>query len=452
MKELDQLIAFVAQTHFADLPAEVVARTKITVMDSVGAILAGSQLPEVSALGQLAAQSSGSNDVSLIGHAARADAAWACLYHGTAGTSLELDEGHAFSRGHPGMHTLPVVLALSEQFGFSGRQLLTAFVLGYEVAARIGRGTNLRPGTHPHGTWGTPGAAAAAAKLMSYKEPANYGLAEIGESIRVGSNLPLAASFQTAYDGALVRNTFAGVSAQMGLLATQLVRCGFTGEAHGPATVFGKVLSDTYNPKTLIDNLGELYEISRGYFKLHACCRYNHAALDALLNLQARHALEVEMVDRVEVESYLQAAQLAEPQPASTLGALFSIPFAVATTLVNGSTGPQSFAGPMLENEAIRNLAGRVSVREEPSFTAMLPDRRPARVTVYLKNGRSLSKTVYHSKGDPAEPISDTELISKFLDLAEPAIGITRANRVLEIIQKLETVENAQNLIKALAV
>ena len=167
MTELDQLVAFVAGTRFDDLPTEVVTRAKTTIMDTIGAVLAGGQLPEVMALAELAARSSSQGGAALIGRAEKADPAWACLYHGTAGTSFELDEGHAFSRGHPTIHALPPVLALGENLGRSGKDVLTAFILGYEVAARVGSATHLRPGAHPHGTWGTLGAAVAATLLIS---------------------------------------------------------------------------------------------------------------------------------------------------------------------------------------------------------------------------------------------------------------------------------------------
>jgi 2-methylcitrate dehydratase PrpD len=448
MKELDQLVTFVAKTHFADLPAGVVTRAKITLMDTVGAILAGGSLPEVAALAKLAARSSGEAVVTLIGQPLRADPAWACLYHGTAGTSFELDEGHAHSKGHPAIHSLPPALALGEKSGLSGQDVLTAFVLGYEVAARVGTGTNLRPEAHPHGTWGTLGAAVAATLAGDSSTSKRNGKDEIGESIRVASNLTLASSFQAAYDGASVRNTYAGVGAQLGLLAAQLVQCGFTGERAGPATVFGRIMSADFNAASLDEALGERYEISRGYFKLHACCRYNHATLDALLSLRAKHSFKADEVERVEVETYHLAAQLSDPAPTTPLGGRFSIPFAVATTLINGSTGPEAFEQHSLENSTIRRLAGRVEIREAPDFTVMLPDRRPARVTVHLTGGRALSHTVYHSQGDPAQPISHDELVTKYFNLAEPIIGHKKAERALELIQKLELLENVQELMK----
>ena len=313
----------------------------------------------------------------------------------------------------------------------------------------MGSGTSLRAGAHPHGTWGTLGAAAAAAKLTSnYPGEARPGHGEdaIGASIRVASNLTLAASFQAAYDGASVRNTYAGVGAQLGLLAAQLSRCGFTGERNGPATVFGRIMSDSFNAAALIEGLGERYEISRGYFKLYACCRYNHAALDAVLLLRAEQPFAVEEIERVEVESYYQAAQLRDKTPTSPLGARFSVPFAVATTLVTGSTDPEAFEQQMLENPTVRSLARRVDVREDPAFTAMMPDHRPARVTVHLADGRSLSQTVYDCKGDPAQPISSDELVAKYFALAKPAIGRKKAEQALAAIRELEALEDVREL------
>ena len=113
----------------------------------------------------------------------------------------------------------------------------------------------------------------------------------------------------------------------------------------------------------------------------------------------------------------------------------------------NGSTGPEAFEPQSLTNETILNLASRVEVREEPEFTAMLPDRRPARITVHLADGQTLANTVYHSQGDPAEPISHERLVTKYFDLAEPALGKEKAQRALEMIQTLEHLENIQPLM-----
>jgi 2-methylcitrate dehydratase PrpD len=232
-----------------------------------------------------------------------------------------------------------------------------------------------------------------------------------------------------------VRNIYAGTSNQMGVFATQLRECGFTGERDGPATVFGTVMSDTFRETALVDGLGERYEISKGYFKSHSCCRYNHAALDALLLLRQRSAFDAAEVEGVEVETYGLAAALRDPHPSTTLAARFSIPYAIAVALIREGTSPSAFDETALTDVAIRSLAERVDVREVSDFTAMAPERRPARVTVHLTDGRTLTEVVYESRGDPGRPFDKEELVEKYLGLASPVIGEEKAGRTLRLME-----------------
>ena len=159
MNYLDMLCRFLAGLCFEDLPKDVVRQAGLVVADTVAVIAAGSAEPEMAALTARLAGAPG--PAAVIGTGLRTEAGKAALLNGTAGTFLEMDEGNRFSRGHPAIHVLPAVLATAEAQGMSGRDTLLAFVLGYEVGARLGGAARLRPAMHPHGTWGTVAAAAA---------------------------------------------------------------------------------------------------------------------------------------------------------------------------------------------------------------------------------------------------------------------------------------------------
>jgi 2-methylcitrate dehydratase PrpD len=192
--------------------------------------------------------------------------------------------------------------------------------------------------------------------------------------------------------GGTVRNFYSGASNHLGLMALKLVQSGFTGEADGLTTVYGSVISEVFVEEEMTAELGDRWEILRNYFKLHACCRYNHSALDALMEIAAglpQGQLPAREVDRVEVETYSLAAQLCDQKPANMLAAKFSIPFAAATYLVHGETGVESFRTEKVADPEVRALAKRVAVRENPDLTAMMPGRRPSRVTVFMKDGET---------------------------------------------------------------
>src|SRR5262249_54434189 len=153
-----------------------------------------------------------------------------------------------------------------------------------------------------------------------------------------------------------------GRSAWQGLLAVELHGCGFTSLHDAPADVYGTILGDGYDPALAIAGLervgrGEPYRIEQNYFKLHACCRYNHYALHAITTLRRAHRIAADDVASVEVTTIPFGARMAEPAPSTMLAAKFSIPYAVAAALVLGRTDIAAFAPPALDDSRIRNLA-----------------------------------------------------------------------------------------------
>ncbi|MCK4988214.1 MAG: MmgE/PrpD family protein, partial [Desulfobacterales bacterium] len=411
-----QISAFICRCQFDDLPSVVVQRAHEVMADSLAVIAAGAQEEEIKALIQRTVVP-GSNEVAtLIGAEIRTEPSKAALINGTAGTFLELDEGNQFARGHPAIHVVPAALAVAEEMNLSGRDLLTALVLGYEIGARIGIACKIRMSMHPHGTWGTVGAAVAVGKLMGYGEPA------MREIINVSSSLGLATSRRTMLEGVLVRNVYAGVSGYMGIMAHDLVRSGFIGEADGLQTVYGSVVSESFDTKVMTEELGNRFEIGRNYFKIHACCRYNHATLDALDEIMSRRPQQKIMpdeIDKVEVKTYSLAAQLSDPNPQNMLAGKFSIPFAVATSIVHGSTGIHSFTPEAIQNPVARELAQKVSVVEDPELTAMMPAHRPSKMKVVLKDGSVLEAETLMNKGDAEDPYSSDDLRIKYYELTD---------------------------------
>jgi 2-methylcitrate dehydratase PrpD len=409
---LEQLTAFICDCKFEDFPSVVVERAREVVADSLAVIATGAQEEEVKKMTARMVPRGGREVATIIGTTLLTEPAKAALINGTAGTFLELDEGNQFGRGHPGIHVIAAALAVSEENRFSGRDFLTALVLGYEIGTRIGIACKLRMSMHPHGTWGTVGAAVAVGKLMGYGEK------EMREIINVSSSLSLATSRRTMLEGGTVRNVYAGVSNYMGILAHDLVQSGFTGEADGLKTVFGSVVSDAFSPEAMVADLGTRYEIARNYFKRHACCRYNHGTLDALGEIAAKRALKAEEIARVDVKTYSLAAQLCDQNPQNMLAGKFSVPFAVATAIVHGSTGVESFRPQVIDDPAVKDLALRVFVTEDPKLTAMMPKFRPSRVKVQLKDGSALEAEALTNKGDTEDPYSREELQAKYFDLA----------------------------------
>jgi 2-methylcitrate dehydratase PrpD len=435
---LDRLCGFAASLHYEQLGAQTLEQAKVVIADTLAAIAAGSREPEVMAL---ARKIDGQGNSTVIGAGMRSSAPTAAFLNGVAGTWLEMDEGNRFSRGHPSIHVLPAALAFAEARHLPGRDLLLAVVLGYEVGARIGIASNLRPAMHPHGTWGTVGAAVAVAKL------AGADAAKMREVINVASSLTLATSKNTMLQGGTVRNAYAGVSNQMGLLALDLVECGFSGERDGLASVFGAVVSESFDREKMVEGLGTRWQIDMNYFKRHSCCRYNHGALDALDGILAGDPVNADDVERIDVISYRHAAELNDQAPRNVLAAKFSVPFAVATRIVTGSSGLASFTWDCVRNEAIQGLSKKVFVREDSALTAMLPQLRPARVKIRLRDGRELEGAADANRGDDQDPYSREELAEKFFELAGRAWPLPSARNLHDRLHRLEEVQDLSSLL-----
>jgi 2-methylcitrate dehydratase PrpD len=153
----------------------------------------------------------------------------------------------------------------------------------------------------------------------------------------------------------------------------------------------------------------------------------------------------------VEVDTYDIAATLTDPAPQTPLAARFSTPYVVAVTLLRGDAGPQSFRPDILGDRAVLDLARQVTVREDPSFTAMTPARRPARVRLYLGDGSQREATVKSSKGDVDRPMSAGELKDKFLDLVQPVSGPEAATAAWRQLGRLETLADLDEVTALLA-
>jgi 2-methylcitrate dehydratase PrpD len=272
------------------------------------------------------------------------------------------------------------------------------------------------------------------------------------ETINVASTLGLATSRRTMLQGGTVRNTYAGVSNQLGLVAVELVGAGFVGEPDGVASVFGTVSADDFRPDDMTRELGSRWEIARNYFKRHAACRYTHGALDALGAILAETGqVAPDDVAALEVDTYVWAAQLDDPSPRNMLAAKFSLPFALATLIVNGNTEVASFRDPARLDAGTRALAARVTVREDPAFTAALPPLRPARVTLTLRDGRRVRREVTTNRGDVEAPYPPEEVVAKFTELAAPVWGADGAAGIRAAAETIDAAPDVRAFITRLA-
>lgn len=420
------LARFLAET--CELPPAVLRHAALVVLDTVGVILAGSREPEaarlVTRLGGLGTP--GAATVLAEGFP-RVDPPLAAFLNGTAGTFLELDEGHR-PTGHPGIHAVPPALALGEALGASGQEVLRAVVLGYEAQTRLSAACRLRRGVHPHGSLGIVGAAATCGVLLGLAAKAT------SELLQAAASLALAPPFSACVEGATIRNSYAGVGAQLGLQAALMVESGFTALSDGLGETFGRLVGEHFDPALLGADLGEPFEITRNYFKFHACCAYNHPALDAVTAILSEERVEPDAVEAIEIRTLPHFATIDQTHPSNQLAAKFSIPYAVAVAICHRSTWVDAFRLSPIQDAQAHELAERVRVVGDPALAARWPAEAPATVVVRLREGRELTGRCTNPRGSFGNPSPLEEIGAKFARLTAPVFPGRGADEAREVL------------------
>ena len=437
---LTQLSEFACQVSYTRLTESARTAAAAVLMDTIGAIIGGSRLPENANLARFAAGND-SGAATLLGHPLKAPPPMAALANATAGVALEMDEGSRLGGGHPSIHVLPGALAVAEDLARSGPQLAEALIAGYEVSSRIGGATQSRPNVHSHGTWGTIGTAVAVARLMDFNPPQMRGV------INLAASMSPANTWTPCFEGATIRNVYPGRSGMQGILAPQLLLCGFTPPSDAPTDVYTTILGDKFHPQATVAGLGtDPLRIEQNYFKFHACCLYNHPVLDAVEAIANREDLDHSSIRDVNVTTVPFAQRMAQDYPSNMLSAKFHVPYAVAALLVSGRSDITAFYPDAVDNPAIQALAGRVAVISDPTMDVQNPDKPCARVDVTLSDGRTLSESTTYHRGDFQRRRSRQELENKFRFLASETLGRQRTEDTIRTTANLAQLEDVRTL------
>ena len=439
---LTRLAEFVSEIRFGDLTDDAVRAAQDVALDTLGAIVAGMREPECAQIAEWASRSAPPPVCAVLGSARRANPMTAALANATAGVALELDEGNRFGGGHPAIHVLPPLLAEAERVGANGADFIAALVAGYEVASRLGGATEPRANVHSHGHWGAPGAAAAIARLRGASAE------DVAGVINLAANMSPANTWTAAFEGANARNLYPGRSAMQGVLAADLYDCGFRGTTNAPSDVYGTILGDSFNAESAARGLGDAgaeLRIQRNYFKLHACCRYNHASLDALASAMPSGGFDWRDVESVEVSVPWMLEGMLGGYPRNTLSAKFNLRYAVVAALVRGRADASAFFPETIADPLIRAAFDRVRVHVGDEARRAAVENPSARVSLNMRNGETLTGETTAIRGDCDNPIPRAEIADKFMSLASPTLGETGAKRAAALAAKLETVSDMRD-------
>jgi 2-methylcitrate dehydratase PrpD len=211
-----------------------------------------------------------------------------------------------------------------------------------------------------------------------------------------------------------VRNAWTGLGVCAGVLAARRAQEGVGVRPGTFSALFDGAVCTDLSPALLADDLGRRWTVVDSYLKPYACARWLHPALDAVREALAGTGADAGDVAAVEVATFAFAASLSDTEVRSDLHARFSLPWCVATLLVDGGIDAASFLPDGLARPAVGELARRVAVTEEPAYSAALPGERPTRVTVRLRDGSVRTAEVRNARGNPSDPLSGREVAAKF--------------------------------------
>jgi 2-methylcitrate dehydratase PrpD len=447
------LARFGAALRYEDIPAEAVARIKLSLLDSLGCCLFGATLPWTRKVAELADAEGAKPVATLIGLGRKTSPALAALVNGTSGHAFELDDIHKESIVHAGSIATPVALGLAESKGkVSGRDLLTAMVAGYEIGHRVGNAATMSlffRGFHPQGTSGTFVAAATAARML------NLNATQFQHALGMAGSQ--AGGLMAAQEGAMVKRFHSGRAAQSGVYAAQLASRDFTGILDALEAPYGGYLStysDKPNPSRLTDGLGNegldrTWETLNVGYKPHASVTSIHSALDALSELMKEHGIKAGDIAKVETGlspmTHVHCAW--EYKAQGVTAAQMNLYYGMAVIALDGAAFTEQFREVRLADPQILDFITRITAHVDPEIEKMgAPFRHASRVKITTRDGKVHEKLALHRRGSPENPLAPEEVIHKFRNVVAPCMSKADAERIITTVDRCELLADINEL------
>jgi 2-methylcitrate dehydratase PrpD len=447
-----RLAEWVGALTFSDLPGDVVASTKLRVLDVIGLALAGSETQ----FGQSVRTSSvlsPHGPSRILGSGEKVAPTTAAFANASFAQALEFDDTHNESIVHMSSPAVTASLAMAEARRVSGRELIVAIALANEISSRVGSvasGQFHRRGFHPTGLFAPFGVTYLAGRLLG-SDPATLARAAgICGSTAAGL-------LECWVDGTQSKFLHSGFAAQNGIHAATLAHAGVT----GPPTIFegrfGLFASHLQHPDTkkdfsrITEGLGDRWDSRNASFKPYPAAHVLHPYVDALLRAREQHGIAPAQVARIECPvAEFNVSIVCEPlaeklAPASDSHARISLPYTMAEALYVGRLGKTAYSAANLRNPEILALARRVSYRVDPMFPG--PGRFKGAVRIVLTDGREISETQEHNLGSAENPMTPAQLRAKFDENASGVLSEPERTRLAEEIDRLDGLDDAAALV-----
>jgi 2-methylcitrate dehydratase PrpD len=453
MKNTQQVIDYIIGSRFDDVPSKALTVAKEAMLDCVGVALAGACQPSGMIPAQWAHSTAGAGCATVWGHDFKTSAHDAALVNGTAAHALDYDDVTWGLIGHPSVSLVPAAFALGELVGAPGRDVLHAYVVGFEVMAKLGRTTqprhSLDGGWHATGTIGAFGATAACCKLLGLDAE------KTGHALGIVYSMT---SGNVCNFGTMCKPLHAGLAARNAVEAALWAKSGFTSVPHpfdGPRSfheVYSRGLPADMEP---LAELGREYElVVRGVvIKPYPCGVALHPAIDAVHALKREASIDADTIDSIEagVTKYT-FDKLCYLVPDTGLEAKFSMPYTIARSVLDESIGFDTFTDALVRDERARDLTRRVKMYIHDGIESRWEmGSRPVHVRIRFRDGRVRERQVDISKGNPEVPMTPAELGAKFRDCARVCLEPQAMKAAIDGLQNIEAFGSITELIAQLS-
>lgn len=452
------LAEFVANTGFEDIPAHVIDVEKKSILDNIAIISGGAYGDGCREFVEFAeeAAAGGRGEASVLGYNKKLPALWAAFANASMVMALDFSDTSATATIHPNTSTFPVCLALSERNGnVSGKDFLTAMVLGSEVACRLARAS--APARFAmYGFYMPPvitsfGATAAACKLLGLDADRIIDAWSINLSQYTCSS-ELTKNKETPIRS--VRESFGAKSAMTSAFLAKRGIKGFKDPFEGAQGFYTAYFQGDYDAEAVLKDLGKDFEAAKLIFKPWPCCMGNHGCINAALNIMKDNDIKPEDITAVKAEVPTVARAVLEPaedkkHPLNAINAKYSIPFTVSTAIIDGNVTLGSFSDESLKREDVLTLASKFSHTLNDAWEKDPDMKTGGRLTIETKDGKSYDSTVSKTLGNPENPMSDEAFNAKFYSCMDKAFAPkTREEqtRILDTVRSLEKLSDIREL------
>ena len=433
------LAEFIADTDYASLPSPVVEAAKIAILDGVANMVAGSVQELADIIGRYVRDAGGTPQASVVGWGYKTNPPSAAFANGVFGHCLDY-EIQGFPPTHGTSSCLPSALALAEQHHISGDRVITAYVLGWEIQGRLRAASApaTRAGYHPPGLVGPLGGAAASAKTMGLD--ADQTLMALGIAASRTGGL-------TANTGTMVKSTHPGNAARMGAEAGILAGMGYTASdevLESPVGYAAALFGGEFDWDIATGGLGASWRlVDPGYdIKRFPAQVYMQNAIEAALNLRDENGIGPEDIEQVTISR--RGRGHSGPRPRSGLDGKFSVEYCTAAALLDGRVGIDTFTDPRRFSPDMEDMLGRMRVEPEG------PESGATLATAVLKDGRTVSAECVAFSGSAGNPMSREQRLAKVQDCFVRALSDADAERVLEMLENLESLDDTAQLMAVL--